>query len=604
MTKTGLILRSVMAAGAVTAGWFTAPFWQAQPSVRSAVRLLFRPAAEGGGAAAGGVLTLNGITVSLAEADGPGPLRAMLERIREAAFDATPQDAEKFLIALMDQLSSLPPENLRSLALALARDRDLLNLLDQTTRAVSTRLLSKDLEMHLSLELAKVIQRDPDRMLLLAEALPPSRTRDEFLGRMLTILAVDRPEEVLALLNGPDMPLKGGARSGVLMSALQTLAARSFTGAAETWKKLEDSEKWETASVLLDRVNEEPDPVFAWLEGLPEPQRKHGAFSAMFSATPDVVRRWLTAHPSPAAGDDGAFLMACGQLAKADPAAAMTWLAKLPALEDSRELAGRISLSMSTVPVASLLTAIPGMPPENQARLLTGALGGSRRTVGELAQLAATVSDPAVQERMAKVWSQQVWDKWAVETKEVESLPPGALRGSALTALGEKWSRLDPQGWLAWLRTAPAADQTAAMAKADPKVWAEPENAAFLTTRPAAEQLPWLAGIYHHDARAAAAVIERASAQGAGGDALDAAAKSLAQSWQNRDPATARAFALSLPDPLMADSVLLSLAADSATAEARAAATAAIQDPVNRRKAERAAALRDAGIIQGPPVKK
>ncbi|MES2706125.1 MAG: hypothetical protein V4726_05915 [Verrucomicrobiota bacterium] len=593
MIRAAVILKALPLAAAGAAGWFAAPFWQAQPSLRSAVRLLFRAAAGGN---ADGALSLNGNTVSPADLRDAAALRAMLTRIRDAAATASPQDAEHFLAGLMEQLAVLPPADLRSLALALARDRDLLLLMDETTKAVGLRLLSKDLEMRLFLTLAKVVRRDPDRMLLLAEALPPSRTRDEFLSRTLALLGMDRPAELMALMNGPDAPLKGRARLLAVKPALSTLAARSFPDAVAAWENLQDPEvKWDAVSALSDRINDEPDRVFDWLDRLPERERNRLTSEALRHATPEVARRWLEAHPVPEAGDMG-FLQACGRLAKTDPAGAVAWLAKIPAGADSRPWRIMVPDALRDMPVSGLLAVIPGMPPENQELFLPGMFSGKNRTAEELSQAAAAVSDPSLQEKLGTAWAGGRWEDTAAAMAQATALPPGPLRDSALTELGRMWSYSSPDEWLAWLRTAPPEDQTAAMAKAEPQIWADPKNAAFLTVRPAAEQLPWLAGIYHDNAQAAAAVIERASAQGAGNEALDSAAKSLAQSWQDRDPATARAFALSLPDPAMADSVLLSLAANSATAEARAAAIEAIQDPVNRQQAGRGAALKSLGI--------
>lgn len=601
MTKLGITIRLLAAAGAVAGGWFTAPYWQAQPSLRSAVRLLFRPAAGIGGGTLSRSLTLNGFTFSLTDLDNPGSFRALLGQIQEAAWDAPPHDAEKFLISLMDQLAGLSPGELRSLALSLARDRNLLAQLDQTTRALSTRLLSRDLELHLATSLAAVIQRDPDRMLLLAEALPPSRTRDEFLGRTLGILAVERPEAVLALLDAPDSPLKDRELGIAGASAIQTLAARSVTELAEAMKGMTDSRlKGMASHALIDRVNDQPDEVFVWLDGLPDETRGGTAAAALSYADPETASRWLAAHPSPA-GNEAAFVAACGRLAKSDPAAAAKRLKDLPTLEASRVLTfWSIPSAMAAFPIKELLTITPGLTPENQALLLPGAFSETKRSVGELTEMAALITNPDLKQKLAAGWSESRKGDPAEGVKEAESLPPGPLRDTAMGTLSSLWSRHSPETWLEWMRGASSADQTAAMAKVNPTIWSDPKNAAFLTIRPASEQLPWLASIYHDNAQAAAAVIEQASTQGANAASLDAAAKSLAESWQDRDPATARAFAQSLPDPAMADSVLAGMAASSSTSEARAAATAAIQNPIVRQQAERAAALRDAGITQPP----
>lgn len=604
MSGSGLIFRILVAAGAVTAGWFTAPLWQAQPSVRSALRLLFREAAGGGNTTGNGVLTLNGLTFSLKDIGEPATLRTMLDRLRRTAGEVSPLEAERFLMSLMDQVSSLPPSALRSLALALARDRDLVNLLDETTRVLSSRLTSKDLELHVSMELARVVGRDPDRMLLLAEALPPSMTKDEFLSRTLAILALEKPEAVLALLGAPDCSLDVLEQAGVANSALQTLAARSFTEAAQALETITNPQlKSKAMTALIERINDQPEKVLAWVDSLPPEERKDATGYAMSLATPEVALSWLTSHPSPAGGDP-AFLEACGRLAKADPAAAVAWLKKIPAMEASRSLSNMLPGAMRDFPISGLLTALPEIAPENQALLLPGAFEYRKRSVEDLAAAGSAVSDPALQAKLGEKWAANRSDDPAKAAAEASSLPAGPLREATMTALSEKWSKSNPKTWLDWLRGASTPDQTAALAKADPKVWADPKNAAFLTVRPAAEQLPWLAGIYHDDAHAAAAVIERASGQGASTAALDSAAKSLAESWQDRDPATARAFALSLPDAAMADSVLMNLAGNSASMEARAAATAAIQDPVSRRTAERAAALRTAGITLPPRGRK
>lgn len=604
MTRLGITLRLLTVAAAGAGGWFTAPFWQAQPSIRSAVRLLFRPAAEGDGAAQVRPLTLNGFTLSIADAGDPASLRALLERLTEAAADASPQEAEQFLSALIDQLSSLPPSDLRALALALARDRGLLDQLDKTTRALSLRLLSKDLELHLSTSLAAVIQRDPDRMLLLAEALPPSRTRDELRGRTLTILAMDRPEAVLALLTSPDAPLSGNELINAGCSAIESLAARSFADAAKAVDDMEDSSlKFAASHSLMRRINAEPEKVFAWLDALSGSQSRQMQSGALSFANPETARLWLTTHASASAstGNADALVQACGALASSDPAAAAEWFRKLPSWETGTTVDGRmLSYPMGRFSAADIQTMLPGLSPETQASLLKAAFLGKDRTALELAELAAIPKDAEVQKTLATQWARSCWGNPADGIKQAETLPEGPLRDAALTSLSDKWSYSDPAAWLSWMRTASPADQTAAMATVDPKIWSDPKNAAFLTSRPASEQLPWLASIYHENAQSAAAVIERASNQGASSASLDAAAKSLAESWQDRDPATARAFAQSLPDAAMADSVLSSMAASSSTTEARAAAVAAIQNPITRQLAERAAALQNASIIPPP----
>lgn len=593
MTKVGVTFRILVLAGAAAGGWWAAPFWQKQPSARSALRLLFRPAAASGDPQAGGILTFKGCTVSMADLRDTASLRAMLTRVREAAPSATPQEAEGFLIGLLEQFSALPPEDLRSLALDLAKDRDLLKLMDETSRAVSLRLLSQDLARHLFLAQAQVVRRDPDRMLLLAEALPPSKTRDDFLGTTLSILALDRPAEVLALLGAKDAPVKDPK---IIVSALHLLASRSFEEALAVWNGFQDPWTRRVGREALNaRINDEPDKVFAWIATQPEKERAQATAEALQSANPDTSLNWLKKNGGAEIGGPG-YLVACSRLAKSDPSGALDWLLKLPDAGKSSETAWNLSWVMADIPLSELLSRIPGMSAERQSLLLGSALQGRGRPVEELVRASEGVGDSARLESLGAAWAQGHDGDIATTMREAESLPPGRMREAAIKKLSFRWGLSQPEEFGEWLRAAPREDQNAAMAGAVSRIWQDPKNAALARSRPPVEQLPFAAMIYRDDATAAAAVIERASNEGADGEALDKAAKALAQSWQDRDPATARAFALSLPDPRMADSVLLDLAARSARSEARAAAVASIQDPVTRQQAERAAALKTIGI--------